>query len=561
MKAVLNARRFNHRLRHYCLWALLVVQLLSACSRSSSNLQAVEVASRDEVVVDLGWQAYGWFEKGFDPTRGWARASYTIPLFQSTLFRRSESLQELVNDLAQSYRISPDRKIWTVKIRQNARFADGQPLTAADVAYTFNMAKASGGPTNLDILKQAVVIGKYEVEMHLKQPQIAFFEQLVHMGIVPKHAHGSGYSRNPIGSGPYRLVQWNEGEQIIIEANPNYYGKPSQIKRIVFLFSRGDTAVAAARAGLAQIARVPYTLAIQPIAGMKLHQIKSTDHAQVGLMFPYLPNTGKKTPQGELIGNDVTADRAIRQAVNYAIDRQTLVDAIVQGYGSAATGPADGMPWEEPAAKIEDTDSEQARQILSQAGWRDIDGDGILDKQGLKARFTLLYSAEDSIRQGLALAVAQMLKPIGIQVDAEGKGWPEIERRMHSDVVLYLMGTSSPKELHFLYHSSSARGEYENPGYYSNPIVDRAIDRGMAAASEAAAMPFWKQLQWNGQTGVTAKGDAASAWLVNLNETYLISECLDIGKPAVPSNRYLGALLSNITDWKWVCQQKREGGA
>jgi len=552
IKALSNVRRFNLRL--WCwLGVVLLVQVLAACSRASQSTQVDRAASsKDEIVVDLGWQAYEWFEKGFDPTRGWARTSNTVPLFQSTLLRRNESL-ELVNDLVQSYSISPDRKVWTVKIRQDARFTDGHPLTAADVAYTFNTAKASGGLINLDILDRAVAISDYEVELRLKQPHIAFIEQLVNVSIIPEHAHGKDYSRNPIGSGPYRLLQWNEGEQIIIEANPNYYGKPPKIKRIIFLFSRGDAALAAARSGLAQIARVPYTLATQPIAGMELHQIQSTEHAHVGLMFPYLPSTGKKTPQGEPIGNDVTADRAIRQAVNYAIDRQTLVNAIVQGYGSPATGPASGMPWEEPAADITDADPNRAKQILSQAGWRDTDKDGILDKQGLKAEFTLLYFAEDSIRQGLALAVAQMLKPVGIQVNVEGKGWPEIERRLHSNVVLYLISTSNPKELHFLYHSSSARGEYENPGYYSNPAVDEALDRGMAAASEAEAIQFWKQVQWDGKTGVTPKGDAASAWLVNLNETYLVSKCLDIGKLTVPSNRYLGPLLSNITDWKWVC--------
>jgi peptide/nickel transport system substrate-binding protein len=535
---------------------IFLLQSLTACSPASQNLPAAGAISKskDEIVVALGWDDFD--DRGFDPTLGWNY--YGPPLFQSTLLRRNEKL-ELVNDLTQSYSISSDRKVWTFTIRPNVRFSDGQPLTAKDVAYTFNQTKESGGLVDLTVLDKVVVQGKYEVKLHLKRPQITFINQIASLGIVPKHAYDKDYFRNPIGSGPYRLVQWNRGQQLIIEANPDYYGTPPAIKRLVFLFTQEDATFAAAKAGRVQIARVPSSLAVQQIAGMKLYARRSDGHA--GLMFPYVPNTGKKTPKGDPIGNNVTADRAIRQAVNYAINRQFLVDNILEGYGSPAYTPVSGMSWEEPNAVIKDADANKAKQILAAAGWRDgqrpafgdRNKDGILEKQGQKAEFSILYPAKDTTRQGLALAVAQMLKPIGIQANVEGKSWKEIATRMHSDAVLYVLGTYDPLVLYNLYHSSARLGDWQNPGYYANSTVDSMLDQGMASALETSSRLFWKKAQWDNQTGITTKGDAASAWLVSPDQTYFVSTCLDIGESQSKDRYYNGSLLANITAWKWKC--------
>ncbi|BAU08402.1 extracellular solute-binding protein, family 5 [Fischerella sp. NIES-3754] len=275
---------------------LLLVQILAACSQVSSSPPATKVSgeSKDEIVLAFSWEDFD--DKGFDPTMGWNY--YGPPLFQSTLLRRNEDL-ELVNDLAQNYTISSDRKIWTFKIREDVRFSDDQPLTAEDVAYTFNQTKESGGLVDLSALDKAVVKGNYEVELHLKQPRITFINQIANLGIVPKHAHNKNYFRNPIGSGPYRLVQWNPGEQIIAEANPYYYGTPANIKRLVILLTLEDASLAAAKAGRVDVAHIPPSLAIQQITGMNLYAHKSDGHA--GLMLPYIPNTGTREKLIEIL--------------------------------------------------------------------------------------------------------------------------------------------------------------------------------------------------------------------------------------------------------------------
>ena len=249
----------------------------------------------------------------------------------------------------------------------------------------------------------------------------------------------------------------------------------------------------------------------------------------------------------------MTADPAIRQAVNYAIDRQALVEGVLEGYGSIAYGPVSGLAWEEPSAAIEDAQPEQAQEILAAGGWVDSNGDGVLEKDGLTAEFTILYPASDSTRQALALAAAEMLKPIGIQANVEGKSWDEIEPAMHSNVVVFGWGSHDQTEMYNLYHSQAARGDFYNAGYYANQAIDETLDLAMGAPSEAEAIAFWKAAQWDGSQGFTAKGDAAWAWLVNLDHTYFVSDCLDIGQPQVEPHGHGWPITANIAEWEWTC--------
>ena len=532
---------------------LLIGQFLAGCGSnvnestavSGSETTSAQAGSSMQIVLAIGGES----EEGYDPTLGWGR--YGSPLFQSTLLKRDADLN-IVNDLATDYTVSEDGLTWTATIRDDAAFSDGEPLTAADVAYTFNQAAESGGLTDVTVLDEAVAIDDTTVELRLEEPQSTFVNRLITLGIVPEHAHGSDYARNPIGSGPYQMVQWDEGQQLIVEANPDYYGEAPGLDRLVFLFVEEDAAFAAAKAGEAQVASIPQALAVQDIEGMTLYEVMSVDNR--GLMFPYVPAAaGETTPDGDPVGNDVTADLAIRQAVNYAIDRQALVEGVLEGYGSVAYGPVSGLAWEEPSAAIEDAQPEQAQEILAASGWADSDGDGVLEKAGLSAEFTILYPANDSTRQALALSVAEMLKPLGIQANVEGKSWDEIEPAMHSNVVVFGWGSHDQTEMYNLYHSQAAQGDFYNAGYYANQAIDETLDLAMGAPSEAEAIAFWQAAQWDGETGFTAKGDAAWAWLVNLDHTYFVSDCLDIGQPQVEPHGHGWPITANIAEWEWTC--------
>jgi peptide/nickel transport system substrate-binding protein len=521
---------------------LLALALLPATG-CGGNRNGAENEGRpaNELVLAIGGEP----EAGFDPATGWGE--YGSPLFQSTLLRRDHSLA-LVNDLATGYEVSADGLTWTVRLRAGVKFSDGKPLTAGDVAYTFSTAAASGAVIDLNNMASVDAIDAQTVIFRLKQPQSTFVNLLVRIGIVPRHAHGPDYAVRPLGSGPYKFVQWDKGQQLIVEANPLYHGQQPYFQRITFLFISDDAALAAARAGQVDLIAVPEAFARQEIAGMRLLALDSVDNR--GIMFPFVA-AGDRTKDGHPAGNDVTADLAIRRAINVAVDRQALVDGVLDGFGSPAYTSVDRLPWWNPETVIRDADLEQARQILSEAGWKDTGGDGILEKGALQARFTLVYPAADLTRKGLALAVADQLQPLGIKIEVAGKSWETIQTMMHSNAVLFGWGSHDPLEMYNL-HSSQTRGiGWFNTGFYSNAVVDGYMAAALAAMSGEEANRYWQKAQWDGQTGFSARGDAAWAWLVNLDHLYFVRENLDLGKQQIQPHGHGWPLTANITEWRW----------
>ncbi len=485
-------------------------------------------------------------EQGFDPIKGWGR--YGNPLFQSTLLRRTEKL-DIVGDLATKWELSKDGKTWTVTIREGVKFADGAPLTAEDVAFTFETGKQSAGILDLTSLESARALNPTTVEIKLKKAHITFVNSMATIGIVPKHYYKDDYAANPMGSGPFKFVNWNKGQQLVIEPNPHYYGNKPDFERITFLYTAEDATMAAARAGQVQAAVVTPSVAGTVPENMQKLVVQSVDNR--GMMFPMLP-AGSKTKSGKPIGNDVTADPAIRKAIDIAIDRKKLTEGVLSGYGSPAWGVADGLPWDNPEQRLSDNDMEGAKKLLDAGGW--VEKDGKRSKNGKPARFTLLYPAGDNVRQALAMAVADMVKPLGIQIDIAGKSWDDIDRDMHSNAVLFGWGSHDPLEVYHLYSATMAGVEYYNAGYYSNPVVSEHLEKAQQAPTFEASLPHWKNAQWDGKTGPGMKGDAYWAWLVNLNHIYFVNKCLDIGPRQIEPHGHGYPLTWNLQDWKWTCQ-------
>lgn len=522
---------------------VIVVLVLSACTSPKPGGQVTEHVnnSSQSLILAIGQEP----EEGFDPTTGWGR--YGSPLFQSTLLKRDAELA-IVNDLATGYEVSTDGREWTVKLRDDVLFSDGEPLTAEDVQYTFETAASSGSVIDLQLLQSVEVVDAHTVRFALAEAQSTFVDVLITLGIVPKHAHGEDYSRKPVGSGPYQFVQWDAGQQLIVEANPEYYGAEPYFQRLTFVFMQEDAAYAAAQAGRVDMAAIPPMFAAKSVDGMELLTLDSVDNR--GLSFPMVP-AGEYTEQGVPVGNDVTADPAIRRAINIAVDREQLIELVFYGYGTPAYSVADRMPWWNPQTTIEDGKIEEARELLTEAGWTDTDGDGILEKDGLKAQFGLVYLANDDSRQSLAIAVADMIRPLGIEMEPIAGSWEDIENKMHSEAVMFGWGSYDPLEMYNLYSSKTRGSGWYNPGYYSNPVVDEYLDLALTSATEEEALQYWQKAQWDGSTGFSALGDAPWAWLVNRQHLYLVNDQLDIGNSKIQPHGHGWPITDNIAEWRW----------
>ncbi|WP_458125535.1 ABC transporter substrate-binding protein [Paenibacillus sp. Z3-2] len=548
--------RWRKRTARTGLGILLICSIgLSGCAQgtappasSTENGQPGSTPTKDELVLAVGTEPEG----GFDPTTGWGQ--YGSPLFQSTLLKRDAKLQ-LVNDLATTYSVSEDGLEWTVTLRDDVKFSDGEPLTAEDVEFTFDTAAKSGSVIDLTNLADVQAPDDRTVVFTLKTPQSTFISLLTTLGIVPEHAYGADYAEHPVGSGPYKLVQWDKGQQAIVEANVEYYGNKSMFRKLTFLYLDEDAAYAAAQAGTVDIAAIPAAFSKQQVNGMTLEAVKTVDNR--GIMFPMQP-AGAKSGEGLPAGNDVTSDLAIRQAVNVVIDRKALVEGVLEGYGRPAYSVSDDLPWSNAEAVFADANLEEAKRILAAGGWVDTDSDGIVEKNGIKAEFNLLYFAGDLTRQSLALAAADMVAQAGIKINVEGKSREDTKKLAYSNAVLFGWGSHDPIETYNLY-SSTHKGEgYYNVGLYSNPVVDSWMEKALQATSEEEALPFWQKAEWDGTTGFSYQGDASWAWLVNIDHLYLVTNGLNIGEQQIHPHGHGWPVTSNLEEWSWDNSTKLE---
>ncbi|MBL0540545.1 ABC transporter substrate-binding protein [Aeromonas caviae] len=528
------------------LGAPVLVRALSLLALLSGGFSTMALAAQPvpaELKLAIGSEP----TEGFDPLLGWSHGSYL--LLHSPLLKQNADLS-WQNVLTQAVTPNQDGKGWLIRLKPDLKFSNGAPLTAEDVAFTYNSAAQGGGKIDMGNFVSAKVLSPTEVAITLSAPQSTFVNVLGSLGIVSKRDYDAkAYARHPVGAGPYRLVSFLPGQQLVVEANPYYAGGNNDFKRLVFVFIDEESAYAAAQSSQLDLVRIAPSLAPTVPASLKLWVRPSVENR--GIVFP-IPPAGGKDAKGYPIGNDVTSDVAVRRAINYAIDRKLLADQLLEGHAIPAYSAVEGLPWLNKATAFKDGDAAHANALLDEAGWK-MGSDGIRHKGDLRAAFTLWYTSGDSTRRDLAEAVRAMLGPIGLEVSLKSGSWEQVEREMHANPVLMGWGSLDPMELYHHYQSGSGGVEFYNPGYYSNPVVDDHLKQALDAPNWQAAVPFWQQVEWDGKTGAGVQGDAAWAWLLNVQHTYLANRCIDLGKGA-PEIHGSWSLLNNLQDWRWTCR-------
>ncbi len=536
---------------------LLFTLILTACGKKDdenkavndkNNVETESLHNKDELVLGFGTEP----DKGWDPIHG--SGHYGTSIFQSALLKRDIDLN-IVPDLAKSYELSEDKKTILVELKDDLKFSDGSDLTASDVAFTYNLAKKEGTPgVNLTRLVDAVATDDKHVEIHLNEPDISFTSSMCSLAIVPEKSYGPDYGKNPIGSGPFKLVEWKVGQQLIVEPNEYYIGEKVPFKKITFLFFKDqDQALATAKSGDCDVIRIPITAKHTEFPGFHTESIKTVDNR--GISLPTVPSTGeftgdKSIVQGAPIGNDVTSDINIRRALDIAMDREEMIETILDGEGTPAYSIADGLPWfNDKTIEENDGDIEKAKKILDDAGW--VEGsDGIREKDGVKAKFDLYYAYQD--REDIAVYFCDQAKKIGIEINPFFGDWDFVTPHMYSDAVLFGWGGYDPLEMFYSYSSQYRGVEYYNSNFYSNKKVDEYFEKGLSSDTVEELNENFKLAQWDGETGLSAKGDCPWVWLVNENHVYLIRDGLDIGRQKIQPHGGGWPMLDTISNWKWT---------
>ena len=521
---------------------------LSGCSKGGDN--AGSATDTSQVVIAMSPSSEP--AAGFDPCVAWGCGEHGHePLSQSTLITTDENL-EFTPDLATEYGCSEDGMTWTFTLRQDVVFSDGTPLTAADAAFTINTINSSAqAQADLSMVKKAVAVDDYTLRLDMVKPNNALLYTLAVVGIVPEASYGTNYGAAPIGSGRYLLEQWDQGQQVIFTANPSYYGEPPLMQKVVVVFMEEDAALAACTAGEVDIAYTSALMADKVPQGYELFDCATVDSRGISLptqpagSAPRMGMDGAEHP----VGNDVTADIAVRRAMNLAVDRQAMIDNVINGYGTAAYSVGDGMPWSSEDMKVE-RDVQAAQQLLAEAGWK-AGADGVLAKDGTRASFQLLYAAGDSTRQALAYEFSNQMAAIGIEVEVKGGDWDtDLYPHQFDTPILWGWGSNSPVELYELSYSSG----WGNVAAYDSAVVDGHLDAALAAPTLEESYTEYRLAMWDeqAQDGEAPKGAATWVWLANIDHLYFKRHGLEVAQQKPHPHGHGWSLANNVDRWTWA---------
>ena len=519
--------------------------VISGCTKSESTTSASPDEPRDEVIIALSTTSEP--AAGFDPFASWGCGEHCHePLIQSTLVKTGADMT-IENDLATDYSCSDDGLVWSFTIRTDVKFSDGEPLTAEDVAFTINgIRDAEGAEADFSMVDEAVALDDEHVEIRLLRPYNVLLYTLAVVGICPAHAHGADYGEHPIGSGRYIMTQWDKGQQVIFEANPDYYGEAPLMKRVVVVFMDDDAALAATQSGDVDVAQTSAFLADTAVEGYGLLDCKTVDCR--GIALPVLPEGSTFKMDGEDVpsGNAITSDVYFRRAVNYAIDRELLIKRALNGYAHPAFSVCDGMPWACEDMIIE-TDVEHAKELLAEGGWKPGD-DGILEKDGVRAEFKLYYMSNDTMRQSIGADVAEQLAPLGIKVIVEGMGWEELIPISFTDLQVWGWGANSPSEVYSINHTSGGA----NFASRSDVITDALLEDALAQKTLEESYPLFRDAQFDGKNGVTPDADAPWVWLCNVDHLFFTRDGLQVAEQKLHPHGHGWSLVNNVDRWSWA---------
>lgn len=502
---------------------LLALSLLAGCQAAP-----LEQAPGDSRAVTVVLDPSSEPAAGFDPAFGWGAGEHVHePLIQSTLTVTNPDLT-IGFDLATGMEVSPDGLTWTVAIREDVQFTDGEPLTAQDVAFTYNTVKNTSSVNDFTMLDRAEAIGEATVVFHMARPFSIWPYTMAIVGILPAHAYDpASYGSSPIGSGRYILRQWDRGQQVILEANPDYYGDTPGMERVTLLFMEEDAAFLAVQAGQADLAYTSAPYAGQRVSGYSLLSVQTVDNRGINL---------------PVRNNELTADPLVRRAIDLGIDRQAIIDHVLNGYGTPAYSVCDGMPWYSPVSEA-GCDRTKAAGLLDAAGW--LPGpDGVREKDGVRAALTVHYSAGDSVRQGLAAELANQLKELGIETDIKGVGWDTAYTCALSNPLVWGWGAHTPMELYNIYHTApGSDSALYSP--YANQRADELMDAALACTDLEESYALWQQAQEE------IAGDVPWVWLVNVDHLYWVRDGLQVAEQKIHPHGHGWSIVNNVDAWEW----------
>jgi peptide/nickel transport system substrate-binding protein len=468
-----------------------------------------------------GGAGKGGDEKGGTPVQGGTAAISVLADFQSfnpvtnthltsddvikhmlftPLIQYDEKLQP-IPWLAERWELA-DTSV-TFHLRRDVRWHDGQPVTAEDVKFTFDLAKDPAtasllGSAYMALVESATVVDSFTVRFGFESPHAQALDGFwwpplprhLLQGVDPAQLTQHPFNRRPVGSGPFKFVEWRPTQSVTLEANPQFPealgGRPN-LDRVVFrVVPEATTMVRELINGTADM--IGYTLLpdqgaqVQNQQGAELRHYPSRE-------FTFFAWNNTRPPFN---------DASVRRAMTLGINREQIITALLKGFAKPAVGMIpEWSPLYTPMQPLPH-DPNQARQLLAQAGYADGNGDGIVEKGGQPLRVELTINSSNRLHADIAQVVQQQLKQIGVDLQIRPQEFQSMlqqyKARQYQAVLANWSLDTFKVDPTPLFSCAEARvANSANRTGYCNPQADRLMTQGLATTDAAQAKQLWAQ--------------------------------------------------------------------
>lgn len=426
--------------------------------------------------------------------------SITDQLYEALL--EYDANLNLQGALAESWAVSSDNLEITFTLRRGLQWQDGTPLTSRDVLASFNRIT---DPRTLSpyagdymLVTQASAPDDYTFKVRYAQPFSPALSSWASLAILPTHKlddtpllKDNPLATTPLASGPYLLKHWRRGEDLVLKANPHYRkGEPHITHQRTRLITDQDAQFMELRAGRLD------TMGLTPVQYTRLtYKPAFTEKFE---KYRYLSNV--YVYMGFNLKNPLFTDKKVRQALSYATPRTAIIRGVLLGEGEAITGPFKPGTWAYNTHLAPyPYDPTKAKALLAQAGWYDSDGDGIVDKNGVPFRFTVVTNQGNDQRIKTAEILQYAFKQIGVDMKIQVQEWATlIENTINTrafEAIILGWGMGVEPDPYDVWHSSKTGPREFNFIGFHHPEADRLMTRARQTFHQAYRKKYLDQFQ------------------------------------------------------------------
>ncbi len=418
-----------------------------------------------------------------------------------SLLDRDNSTLELKPRLADSWEVSADHLSYTMRLRQGVRWHDGEPFTADDVVYTFErMMDPKVDAANLrnyfKDVKGVEKLDDFTVRVIYREPYFKALEIISGATIIPKHIFDDGADfnshpagRRPIGTGPYRFEEWKSGRSIRLTRNEDYWGQKPDISGIDYKVVPDSTV-------RFQLLKKQATdlETLRPIQWARQTEGKKFE-ADFAKYRYWLPNYSYI---GWNMQSPLFSDKRVRRAMTMLVNREQLLKEILLGQGEIVTsGFYKFGPQYDKSIEPLPYDPAAAKELLAEAGWSDHDGDGVIDKDGMPFKFTLLAGAGSVFARSVGLIMREDMSRAGIEMEIRQLEWATMLKLLADrsfEATLLAWSLPITQDPYQVWHSSQS-DKGSNAVGFANKRADEILEAARREFDDSKRNAMYTELQ------------------------------------------------------------------